>query len=52
MLLAQKKKPSLIAKQLVIEVSTVNTHKKHLYQKLGVHSAKELQQRIGSVEED
>ena len=51
-LLAQKKKPSLIAKQLVIEVSTVNTHKKHLYQKLGVHSAKELQQRIGSVAED
>ncbi|MDD5807247.1 MAG: helix-turn-helix transcriptional regulator, partial [Eggerthellales bacterium] len=51
-LLAQKKKPSLIAKQLVIEVSTVNTHKKHLYQKLDVHSAKELQQRIGSVEED
>lgn len=51
LLLAQKKKPSVIAKHLVIEVSTVNTHKKHIYQKLDVHSAQELQARIGSMEE-
>lgn len=50
LLLAYKKKPSEIAKQLVIEVSTVNTHKKHVYQKLDVHSAKQLQERIGTVE--
>lgn len=51
LLIAQKKKPSAIAKQLVIEVSTVNTHKKHIYRKLGVHSAKELQARLGSISE-
>ena len=42
LLLAYKKKPSEIAKQLVIEVSTVNTHKKHVYQKLDVHSRDEV----------
>ncbi|WP_165043996.1 helix-turn-helix transcriptional regulator [Adlercreutzia sp. ZJ138] len=50
LLIAQRKKPSDIAKQLFIEVSTVNTHKKHIYQKLDVHSAKQLQDRIGSVD--
>lgn len=52
LLLAQKKKPSAIAKQLTIEVSTVNTHKKHIYSKLDVHSAKQLQTRIGSIDGD
>lgn len=50
LLVAQRKKPAEIAHQLVIEVSTVNTHKKHIYRKLDVHSAKELQERIGSVD--
>lgn len=49
LLLAQRKKPAAIAEQLVIEVSTVNTHKKHIYRKLDVHSVKELQARLGSV---
>ena len=52
LLMAQRKKPSAIAEQLVIAVSTVNTHKKHIYRKLDVHSAKELQARIGQVDED
>lgn len=52
LLLAQKKKPAAIASQLVIEVSTVNTHKKHIYRKLDVHSAKELQARIGQAEKE
>jgi DNA-binding CsgD family transcriptional regulator len=42
--MAQRKKPAAIAEQLVIEVSTVNTHKKHIYRKLDIHSSKELQQ--------
>ncbi len=50
LLLAQKKKPAAIAEQLGIEPSTVTTHRKHVYQKLGVHSAKQLQGRIGSAE--
>lgn len=49
LLLAQRKKPAVIARQLVIEVSTVNTHKKHIYRKLDVHSAKELQARLGTA---
>lgn len=49
LLLVQKKKPAAIAEQLGIEVSTVATHRKHVYQKLGVHSAKQLQERIGSA---
>lgn len=52
LLMAQQKKPSAIAEQLVIAVSTVNTHKKHIYRKLDVHSAKELQARLGQVDED
>lgn len=51
LLIAQRKKPAAIAAQLVIEVSTVNTHKKHIYRKLDVHSAKELQARLGSATE-
>lgn len=46
LLTAQGKKPSAIAKQLGIAPSTVTTHKKHIYQKLDVHSAKELRARI------
>ena len=52
LLLAQRKKPAAIAEQLNIEPSTVTTHRKHVYQKLDVHSAKQLQERIGSCEEE
>ena len=50
LLLACKKKPAAIAEKLFIEVSTVNTHKKHVYRKLNVHSAKQLQERIGTID--
>lgn len=39
--------PAQIAKQLVIEVSTVRTHIKRIYAKLEVHSNKSL---LGLVE--
>ena len=48
LLLAQRKRPAVIAEQLGIEASTVATHRKHVYQKLGIHSIKQLQERIGS----
>lgn len=48
LLLAQRKRPAAIAEQLGIEASTVATHRKHVYQKLGVHSIRQLQERIGS----
>lgn len=51
LLLAYKKKPAVIAEKLFIEVSTVNTHKKNVYRKLGVHSAKQLQARIGTIDD-
>ncbi len=50
LLLAQGKKPAAVAEQLGIEPSTVTTHRKHVYQKLGVHSAKQLRERVGSAE--
>lgn len=52
LLLAQRKRPAAIAEQLGIEASTVATHRKHVYQKLGVHSIKQLQERIGSSLQD
>ncbi len=42
LLLLRKEKPAKIAEDLCIGVSTVNTHKKHIYQKLDVHSNKQL----------
>ena len=38
----QGKRPSSIAEELLIEVSTVRTHIKRIYAKLGVHSKDEL----------
>lgn len=38
----QQKKPQAIAQELFIEASTVRTHVKHIYAKLGVHSKREL----------
>ena len=52
LLLAQRKRPAAIAEQLGIEASTVATHRKHVYQKLDVHSVKQLQERIGSSLQD
>ena len=41
-LLAKGASVSHIEEKLYISASTVNTHMKHIYQKLGVHSRKEL----------
>lgn len=41
-LLMMKKKPAQIEKELYVANSTVKTHIKHIYQKLEVHSRKEL----------
>ena len=38
----QSKKPQAIANELFIEVSTVRTHIKQIYAKLGIHSKQEL----------
>ena len=50
--LAKGQKPSKVASELCIEVSTVNTHKKHIYQKLDVHSGKQLDALIAGGETD
>ena len=42
LLLAQRKKPADIERELFVANSTVKTHTKHIYQKLDVHSRKEL----------
>lgn len=46
-LLVQGKKQGQIARDLYIAPSTVKTHIKHLYQKLAVHSRKELADLVG-----
>lgn len=46
-LLAQGKKQSQIAEELYVATSTVKSHIKHVYQKLDVHSRKELAQLVG-----
>lgn len=45
--LLQGKRPARIADELGVELSTVRTHIKHVYQKLDVHSNKELMERAG-----
>ena len=45
--LLQGKRPARIADELGVELSTVRTHVKHIYQKLDVHSSKELMARVG-----
>ncbi len=47
LLLAQKKKPADIERELFVANSTVKTHVKHIYQKLDVHSSKELFNLLG-----
>lgn len=46
-LLAQGKKNAEIAKELYVAPSTVKTHIKHVYQKLEVHSRRELALLVG-----
>lgn len=46
-LMAQDKKQAQIAEDLYVAPSTVKTHIKHIYQKLGVHSRKGLAQLVG-----
>lgn len=47
LLLAQRKKPADIERELFVANSTVKTHVKHIYQKLDVHSRKELFNLLG-----
>lgn len=47
LLLVQGKKQGQIAGELYIAGSTVKTHIKHIYQKLDVHSRKDLAQLVG-----
>ena len=46
-LLAQGKKPAQIENQLYVAPSTVKTHVKHIYQKLGIHSRDEMLGLLG-----
>lgn len=47
LLLAQRKKPADIERELFVANSTVKTHIKHLYQKLDVHSRTDLYELLG-----
>ena len=47
LLLALGKKPSAIEQELYVAKSTVKTHIKHIYQKLGIHSRQELFELVG-----
>lgn len=47
LLLAQRKKTSTIEQELYISKSTVKTHIRHIYDKAGVHSRKELLMLLG-----
>lgn len=46
-LLARKKKPRVISDELFVASSTVKTHTRHIYRKLGVHSKQELFELLG-----
>lgn len=45
----QRKSPQTVADELLIEVSTVRTHIKRIYTKLGIHSRNELWELAGQV---
>ena len=47
LLLAQDKSSGDIAHKLFVALSTVKTHIKHIYQKLGIHSRRELYEILG-----
>lgn len=46
-LLAQGKRPSAIERELVIANGTLKSHTRRIYQKLGIHSKRELQDMVG-----
>ena len=46
-LLAQKKNVPAIAADMFLAQGTVKAHVQHIYQKMGVHSRKELEERLG-----
>lgn len=48
LLIAQQKKPTEISAELYISKSTIKTHAKHVYQKLGVHSREALFDLLGA----
>ena len=41
------KKPAAIEEELYVAKSTVKTHIKHIYQKMGLHSRDELFELVG-----
>lgn len=47
LLLSLNKKPAVIEEELYVAKSTVKTHIKHIYQKLGIHSRQELFDLVG-----
>jgi DNA-binding CsgD family transcriptional regulator len=47
LLLAQRKKRSVIEQELFIARSTLKTHVRHIYQKLDIHSKQELYELLG-----
>ena len=51
-LTAKGHKRPYICKKLVLAESTVKSHAKHLYQKLGIHSRDELLQLIENQKEE
>lgn len=49
-LLAQGNSAADLQKILVVSMNTVKTHMRHIYAKLGVHSSKELHDKIDAVQ--
>ena len=50
-LLADGADAAAVASQLVVSLSTANTHIRHIYAKLGIHSRQELMARLALVGE-
>ena len=50
-LLADGADAAVVASQLVVSLSTANTHIRHIYAKLGIHSRQELMARLALVGE-
>ena len=50
-LLADGADAAAVASQLVVSLSTADTHIRHIYAKLGIHSRQELMARLALVGE-
>ena len=48
-LLAERRSAVEIAESLHVSVATVNSHRRHIYEKLGVHSRRELATKVAAV---